>query len=115
MPAWLAHFKLGETLEIVDGDNLIEHPWQELERIQDFLGLEREITKESFTFNKEKGFYCIKPKKDQARNHKYKLLIMSKSFICKNCVYCTGLSMESLKRLSALARGRVTRTIWHPS
>ncbi len=62
MPAWLAYFKLGETMEIIDGENLIKHPWQELERIQDFLGLEREITRDSFVFNQEKGFYCMKPK-----------------------------------------------------
>ena len=44
----------------MDGDSLIEDPFPEMERIQQFLRLEQEITRDHFAFNATKGFYCIK-------------------------------------------------------
>ena len=45
----------------MDGANLIARPWEEIEQIQDFLGLPREITRESFVQPKfKKGYYCLK-------------------------------------------------------
>ncbi len=34
---WLEHFKLGDELFIIDGENLKSRPWEELNKIQQFL------------------------------------------------------------------------------
>ena len=58
---WLKHFELGRTLHIVDGANLIARPWEEMEKVQDFLKLPREITRDSFMQNKNRRSYqCFK-------------------------------------------------------
>ncbi len=64
---WLKYFPLGEKLLVVDGENLSAKPWEELEKVQDFLGVPREITKDNFVLSDEKGFYCFK----QNPKHKY--------------------------------------------
>ena len=45
---------------VVDGDRLVYDPFPEVRRVEDFLGLEHEITQDHFVFNATKGFYCIK-------------------------------------------------------
>ena len=35
-------------------------PWEELRLVEDFLGLDNELTQERFQFNATKGFYCMK-------------------------------------------------------
>ena len=55
---WLEHFPL-EQFHFVNGDRLVRRPWEELEKLEDFLGLEHEIREENFFFNSTKGFYCI--------------------------------------------------------
>ncbi len=62
MPEWLVHFPLGEKLHVVDGDNFIDKPWEEMESLQDFLKIPREITRKSFKKSKSKDFYCWKSK-----------------------------------------------------
>ena len=37
-------FSLGEELLIVDGDKLKQRPWEEVERVQDFLGIPQVVT-----------------------------------------------------------------------
>lgn len=59
---WLNYFPL-ETMHIVDGENLIQNPIQELNLVQDFLGIERTIRKEMIYMNSTKGFPCIKQQK----------------------------------------------------
>ena len=77
-PSQLVH---PPQLLVVDGDRFITTPWEEMERVQDFLGIPRSlltvfrhntftkpsfqcpsaprvITKESFFYNTTKGFYC---------------------------------------------------------
>ena len=39
---------------------MIERPWEELALVQDFLGLEQMVTKSSFYFDEDKGFYCMR-------------------------------------------------------
>ncbi len=56
MSRWLSYFPLDKKLLILDGDNFKVNPWEELEQAQDFLGLRREITKDSFVYSDEKDF-----------------------------------------------------------
>ncbi len=51
LPKWLDRFRLGKTLLILDGDNFSERPWQEVEKAQEFLGLQVKIREESFYYN----------------------------------------------------------------
>ncbi len=57
---WLKYFPLGKKLHIVDGDNLVAKPWEELDRVQDFLKVPKEITKKNFLPSTEKEYYCFK-------------------------------------------------------
>ena len=43
-----------EQIHIVDGDKLIKEPWTELEKIEAFLDLPREILENNFYFNATK-------------------------------------------------------------
>ena len=54
---WLPYLA-SKRLHIVDGNRLKTHPVEELQQIEDFLGLERAITYKNVVFNKEKRFYC---------------------------------------------------------
>ncbi len=56
----MSSFALGENLLILDGNNLKENPWEELEQAQDFLGLQRELTRTNFVYQEKKGFYCYR-------------------------------------------------------
>ena len=56
---WLETFP-SEQIHIVDGKNLVDQPWQELAKVESFLGLRHEIgKKEEFYFNNQKGFFCL--------------------------------------------------------
>ena len=55
---WLDTF--GSQLLIINGDNLNKKPWEEIQKLQEFLGLEVEITRDDFYFCEIKGFYCHK-------------------------------------------------------
>ncbi len=57
---WLRHFPVDERLHVVDGENLVAKPWEELERVQDFLEVPREITRGNFVRSTEKGFFCFR-------------------------------------------------------
>lgn len=54
---WMRYFPI-EQIHIVDGDKFIKEPWTELEKIEAFLDLPREILENNFYFNATKGFYC---------------------------------------------------------
>lgn len=55
---WLKYFPL-EQIHIVDGDNLVLHPFEELEKVEAFLGLRHYIQEDHFVFDRKKGFYCV--------------------------------------------------------
>lgn len=55
---WLKFFSMTQIL-IIDGDNLIQNPWIELEKVEKFLNLNHEIDHSMFYFNRTKGFYCF--------------------------------------------------------
>ncbi|XP_076440833.1 heparan sulfate glucosamine 3-O-sulfotransferase 1-like [Babylonia areolata] len=74
---WLEFFPLSQ-IHLVDGENLVAHPWQELAKVESFLGLEHQITRDHFTFNTTRGFYCFRTadvdidsclSKDKGRSH----------------------------------------------
>ena len=45
-------------LHVVDGERLKAAPWEELIKIEEFLGLPAFSNKGKFYFSKERGFYC---------------------------------------------------------
>jgi hypothetical protein len=44
---------------LVDGDRLIYDPFAEMQRVEQFLSLQHEISRDHFAFNDTKGFFCI--------------------------------------------------------
>ncbi|CAF0731217.1 unnamed protein product [Brachionus calyciflorus] len=57
---WMEYFPL-ESFVFINGDNLIQNPHDELEKLQKFLGLKPIIKKENFVLtNQKKGFPCIR-------------------------------------------------------
>ena len=55
---WLRFFPRAQ-IHIVNGDNFIVKPWEELEKVETFLGLPHELGQDRFIFNTDKGFYCF--------------------------------------------------------
>ena len=55
---WLEYFKMEQT-HIVNGDNFKVNPAEELNKIEEFLGLRQYITQDFFTYNSDKGFFCL--------------------------------------------------------
>ena len=62
MMRWLHYFPR-KQIHVVDGDNLIVNPVEEMEKIETFLGIKHIITKDKVYFDKTKGFFCILDKK----------------------------------------------------
>ncbi|UJR14912.1 hypothetical protein I4U23_001896 [Adineta vaga] len=57
---WFKYFPLNQ-MHFVDGENLIRHPWEELEYVQKFLNLSIRIHQDDFYFNSNKyGFPCLR-------------------------------------------------------
>ena len=54
---WLKYFPRRQLL-ILDGDMLINDPYLELHKVEDFLGITHYFTRDCFHFNEEKGFFC---------------------------------------------------------
>ena len=70
---WLQCFKLGKHIHIVDGDAMAKYPVPELNKVENFLNLERYFTDESFVYNATKGFYCLSKTKclPQSKGHSF--------------------------------------------
>ncbi|XP_060065999.1 heparan sulfate glucosamine 3-O-sulfotransferase 1-like [Ylistrum balloti] len=58
MLRWLKYFPLAQ-IHIVDGDNLVRNPYEEVHAVEKFLGLPHLITPDRFVFSDKKGFYCM--------------------------------------------------------
>ncbi|CAF0888189.1 unnamed protein product [Adineta steineri] len=57
---WLKYFPL-KQIHFVNGENLIQRPWEELEYVQKFLNISINIQEKDFYFNSNKhGFPCIR-------------------------------------------------------
>ena len=55
---WLRYFPLDQLL-FISGEELIENPAEQMDRVQDFLGLDRFIEAKHFYFDRAKGFPCL--------------------------------------------------------
>ena len=49
-----------ENILIIDGDNFVSNPVEELRKAGDFIGLEHKISESDFYYDKQKKFYCIR-------------------------------------------------------
>ncbi len=71
---WLRYFPR-QQIHIVDGDAFSKNPVPELLKIETFLGVTPYFNSSHFTYNTEKGFYCLKVTgcmgKDKGRKHPY--------------------------------------------
>ena len=56
---WLQHFPKNQFL-VIDGSALNEHPAGQVMRLERFLGLEMQITKNNFIKVPERGVMCLK-------------------------------------------------------
>jgi len=65
---WLKFFPL-EQIHFINGENLIQDPAQELNRVQQFLGLKNVINEKHFYFNSTKGFPCLKKPEGSGNPH----------------------------------------------
>ena len=68
---WLRYFPR-EQIHIVNGDEFIKRPGNEVMKVQKFLNLDMQIDETDFVYNKTKQFYCIKNKfvDRQTKRHK---------------------------------------------
>ncbi|CBY33618.1 unnamed protein product [Oikopleura dioica] len=55
---WLQYFNRKQLL-VIDGTELLEKPWRALEKIQDFLKIDKLITRKNFVLSKE-GLQCFR-------------------------------------------------------
>ncbi|KAJ8384729.1 hypothetical protein AAFF_G00199350 [Aldrovandia affinis] len=58
LEAWRRYFPPAQML-FVSGEALVREPAAEVGRVQDFLGLAREVGEGNFYFNRTKGFPCL--------------------------------------------------------
>ena len=56
---WLRVFHRHQ-IHVVDGDNLIVKPIEEIRKVEQFLGLQNRVTENNLYFNETRGFYCMK-------------------------------------------------------
>ena len=54
---WLDLFPR-EQIHFVDSAHLVAKPWEVMAELEQFLGLEHNVTREDFIFVEEKGFFC---------------------------------------------------------
>ncbi|CAH1772800.1 unnamed protein product [Owenia fusiformis] len=55
---WLEYFPL-KQFHFVSGENLVNNPYKEMYKVEEFLNLPHRIQKDNFFFNKSRGFYCL--------------------------------------------------------
>ena len=54
---WMEYFKR-EQIHIINGDTFTKDPFNQIKKVENFLGLEPYFTKDHFVFDEQKGFYC---------------------------------------------------------
>jgi hypothetical protein len=59
MIEWLKHFELN-NFYVLNGEEFIQQPWNELNRVEKFLNLTQFISEKHFHFDKRKNFYCLR-------------------------------------------------------
>lgn len=55
---WLRYFPASQ-MHILDGDELVRNPAQELKLVEKFLGVRQGVIEKTLVYNEEKGFYCF--------------------------------------------------------
>ncbi|XP_045167735.2 heparan sulfate glucosamine 3-O-sulfotransferase 1-like [Mercenaria mercenaria] len=60
MKAWLDNFSFNQIL-ILDSLNFVQNPAEELNKLEDFVGVERFFTEDKFVYNATKHKYCFSP------------------------------------------------------
>ncbi|KAH3847600.1 heparan sulfate glucosamine 3-O-sulfotransferase 5-like [Dreissena polymorpha] len=58
MTKWL-HFFERDQIHVVNGDNLIDNPLEEIRKVETFLGLQNLVTESNVYFNETRGFFCM--------------------------------------------------------
>ena len=66
---WLSLFNRRQ-MHFVDGEKLISHPAEQLQKLEHFLGLSPHIRSEHFVFNPRKGFFCLNGTTIEQDKHK---------------------------------------------
>ncbi|XP_072549413.1 heparan sulfate glucosamine 3-O-sulfotransferase 1 [Salminus brasiliensis] len=66
MQRWLSSFPR-DSFHVVDGDALIRKPLEEMQKVENFLHLEPQISPDNFYFNTTKGFYCLRDHEGRER------------------------------------------------
>jgi len=61
------HYFTQDQMLYLDATELIENPGMSLRRVADFAGVPQLITEENFYFDDEKGYFCMKPPIESAR------------------------------------------------
>ena len=56
---WLKSFPMSQ-IHIIEADEFVTNPYNEVKKVETFLGLPHLISKDRFVFNEKKGFYCMK-------------------------------------------------------
>lgn len=59
MSKWYRYFSMDQIF-VVDGDNMITNPLQEINKVEKFLGFTPQISEKNIYFNTTKGFYCMR-------------------------------------------------------
>jgi hypothetical protein len=102
---WIKYFS-SDQLYVLDGEKFIRRPWQELNKIENFLNLTNNINQNQFYFDRNKNFYCINEKHKSKFFHDLNPLIVKKEMDgClgknkgrKNHVYLSDLVRVNLER-----------------
>lgn len=96
LETWLRFFPL-DRMHFVSGEGLISDPATELEKVQDFLGLRRAVTRDQFFFSSaKKGFPCLK-KLSVVSPHQHRLHCLGKNKGRSHPAVDAGL-IETLRR-----------------
>ena len=61
---WLKFFPKEQFL-IVNGENFVTNPYEEVKKVEKFLDLEPFIQKNHFVYDTKKGFFCFNKNQDQ--------------------------------------------------
>ena len=61
---WLKYFPKKQFL-IVNGENFIKNPYEEVKKAEKFLNLKPHIEKSHFIYDKKKGFFCMNKNKEK--------------------------------------------------
>lgn len=84
---WLPFFAINQSLYVVDGDNFISKPWEELSKVEAFLNLSNRIKENNFIYDEKKNFYCLNDtdgKNCLAQNKGRKQQVYLSQFVKKN-------------------------------